>query len=254
MKKALMIIGVVAVLAIGAFVAFFLIAKAELKPYAEQVVVACDEGRYEDVYKDAAPAFRESTSMQAFREYAEMRRKALGRFRRVGSTTGTAMSSSTSGPSTGEVSMDLEYENGTAKGQFQFLKDGDTWRLTHLKIAFDEKLMPGPDRAALEPLSRELLALYDRSEFVALYARFSEPLQEAWKAEEYEPQIRDLRAKTGRLVSATVRETKDEGGGKMRLSFDATFEAAGAGDATFGWVWANGQWNLLAFNLHVGPR
>jgi hypothetical protein len=135
-------------------------AKEELEPLAAKVLTACEEGRYEDVYREASEVFRDSTTLEALREYVEPRRKVLGALRRVKETKKFGYHSSDS-QTTGKLSLDVEYERGPAQADFEFRKEGGTWRLSLLKLSFDEKLLPQPDQAALEPLARELLTLYD---------------------------------------------------------------------------------------------
>jgi hypothetical protein len=227
-------------------------AKRELGPLAERILVDCRDGKVDEVYAAASKAFRESTSLADFRRFVDIRAKALGPFKAVEATTGGGMGTGTSGTS-GSVQMRLAYERGTAEAEFQFVKEDDVWRLVHVKIPFDERLAPAPDPADLEPRSRALLDLYGQSSFVALYARFSAPLQEAWKADVYEPQMRDLRAKTGAVLEATLRDAKDAGDGKTALTFDLRYEN-GPGRAVFTWFPALGEWHLVAFDLRAGDR
>lgn len=253
MKKILIVVGALALLAIAAVVVTAIVAKDKFKPHAERVLADLEAGKEAEVYAGASAAFRKEISRETFHAYVAVRTRALGKFRRVAKATGGGISTSTDAGTVGSVSLDLEYERGPAEGTFQFVKEGDDWKLLGLKITFDEKLVPAPDRAALEGRCRELLALFDASSFTALYAKFSRPLQDAWKAQTYEPQIRDLFAKTGPTTSATLRETKDEGDGRVRLTFDVEF-AHGPGEATFGWAPAEGEWHLTAFDLHTGRR
>lgn len=228
-------------------------AKEELEAQAEKVLVACEAERYEEVYREAAQAFRDSASFEEFRAYVEGRRKALGAFRRVSTSKGFHLKSASGSPTTGRISLDLEYERGPAQAELEFRKEDGAWRLGLLKVAFDEKLLPKEDRAALEPLAREILALYDAGSFVALYARFSKPLQAAWPAERYEPEIRDLHAKTGKVLEATLRETKDEADGKIRLLFDLRLDS-GTGEAGVAFQWHAATWHVVGFHLHTTPR
>jgi len=252
-KKVLIVLGALVLLGIAAVVITALVAKDKFKPYAEKVLADLKAGKEADVYAAASAPFHKEVPFETFRDYVAFRKRALGEFRRVVKGTGGGISASTETGTVGSVSLDLEYERGPAAGEFRFLKEGDDWKLLEMKVTFDEKLVPVPERAALEGSCRELLALYDASSFTALYARFSAPLQAAWKADVYEPQIRDLLAKSGKTTSATLRETKDEANGVVRLAFDVTFQN-GPGDARFGWVAAAGTWNLTAFDLHLGKR
>lgn len=253
MKKILMVVGALVLLGIAAVVITALIAKDKFRPYAEQVLADLQAGKESEVYAAASTPFRRDVPLERFRSYVALRKRALGEFRRVVKGTGGGISTSTEAGTIGSVSLDLEYERGPATGAFRFLKEGDDWKLLEMKVTFDEKLVPVPERAALEGLSKELLALYDASSFTSLYARFSPPLQAVWKADVYEPQIRDLFTKTGKTTRVTMRETKDEADGKVRVFFDVQFEK-GPGDARFAWVAADGAWNLVAFDLHLGPR
>ena len=227
-------------------------AKANFEALGESVLVACQQGRYDDVYREASPAFRESATPEAFREYVDLRRRALGAFRRVRDWKGLTVQKTGGGPSIAQIAADVEYERGPAQVELEFREEGDGWRLGLLKIAFDEGLLEA-DPAALEPLARSLLDLYDASEFVALYARFSKPLQEAWPASKYETEIRTLRESTGKVQEATLGETKDEGGGKQRLHFTLTFENA-SGKAEIGFLDRQGEWLVIAFHLHRAAR
>lgn len=253
MKKVLMVLGIVFVVAVVAVVATCFAAKAKLEPIAEAILRDLQAGQHEKVYAEAAPAFRASVTPEAFRAYVESRRKALGAYRGIRKATGGGFSTSSDGPTEGSISLEVDYEKGPATGELRFFKDGDAWRLANLKLSFAESLLPVPAREDLEPLARELLGLYDASSFVALYSRFSEPLKEAWKAEAYEKDVRGLRSKTGRVLASTLRETKDEAGGQVRLVFDVTYEAgAGEGDLLF--APGGGEWHLLGFRLRVGGR
>jgi hypothetical protein len=253
MKSMLRVLGILALVAAGAPGCGLVQAKSELEPLAMGVLIAVQEGRYEEVHRNAAPVFRESTSLEEFRAYAAVRRKALGAFRRIVKTGRVGLTANQGSPTLGQIAMDVEYERGPAQAEFEFRKEGEAWRLGMLKIAFDEKLLPGPEQAALEPLARELLGLYDASGFVALYDRFSKGLQEAWPAAKYEPEVRDLRAQTGKIVEATLRETKEEGAGKVRLLFDVRFES-GTGEADLSFVWQAAEWHVIGFHLHKGQR
>ena len=253
MKKLLIVIGILVVVGIVAIVVTALVAKDKFQPYAEKILTDLKAGKDAEVYAGASAPFRLGVPLQKFRDYVASRKQALGEFKRVVKGTGGGLGASTDTGTVGSVSLELEYERGPAEGEFKFLKEDDAWKLLEMKITFDEKLVRAPDRAALEGLSKELLALYDASSFTALYARFSPALQDAWKADVYEPQIRDVFAKAGKTTSATLRETKDEADGKVRLSFNVRFEN-GPGDATFAWVAGGGAWHLVAFDVHLGSR
>lgn len=250
MKIALIIIGIVVAVLIVVFVAVVAAAGAKFEPYAEAVLVSCRDGNVDDVYRKASDPFRRDVSLEKFREYVESRRVALGAFRKIVKKTGGGISTSTGSGTIGTVSLRLAYEKAEADGEFKFLKEGDDWRLLSMQVAFDEALLPKADPARLEPLTRELLALYDAAQFTALYQRFSQPLKDAWKADAYEPQMRDLFAKAGKTTSATLRETKAEDGGKTRLLFDLQFEN-GPGDGAFAWVWDGTRWQIVGWNLHL---
>ena len=250
MRKVLMILGALCVVGIAIVVVTCYVATSKLGPYAEKFLAQCRDGKYEEAYANASKAFRDGTSLEAFRQYMEGRKRILGAFRRIAKTTGGGIATSTSSGTVGSVSAELEYEKGKAAGEFEFLDEGGSWRLLHVKITFDDALQPPPDRAALEPLSRDLLRLYQESAFVTLYQRFSRPLQDAWKSETYEPQIRDLRLKTGQVEEARLRETKKDGE-KIRVIFDVAFEK-GRGEAAFAWVWVDSTWYLAGFDIHMG--
>ena len=253
MKKFLVVVGVLALVAVAAVVAAALFSKAKLEPLAEKILTDVQAGKVDAVYADASAAFRKDVTLEGFRRYLDVRARALGAFQKVAKFTGGGVSTSTDTGTTGNVSMDLTYAKGPATGEFHFVKEDDVWRLLHLKIAFDEKLLPAPDRAELEGRSRALLDLYSEAKFVALYDRFSKPLQEAWKPEQYEPQVRTLHTKAGRVVEAKLRDVKDGEQGKVVATFDVTFEK-GPGDATLGWLARDGEWYLVAFDLHAGRR
>lgn len=252
MKKILMVIGVLALAAIGAIVYFVGKAKKELTPLVEKILVDCRDGKGDTVYDEASEAFRKAVSKDDFRRFLAVRSKVLGAYKAVEKTTGGGMSTSDAG-TVGEVSVTLAYKRGTSDAKFQFVKVGDAWRLLHMTIPFDEKLAPAPDRAELEGRSRPLLDLYSQSSFAALYARFNQALQEAWKVEKYEADIRDLRAKTGAVREASLRDVKDGPDGKVLVTFDLQFEN-GPGYGVFSWVAGLGEWHLLGFNLQAGPR
>jgi hypothetical protein len=150
MKSLLRVLGIFALVTAGVPGCGLVQAKAELEPLAVQVLVLCQDGRYEEVYRDAATAFRESTSLEAFRDYVELRRKALGAYRRTVKTKGFGVASSSGGPTTGRISFDVQYERGPAQAEFEFRKEGGAWRLGLLKIAFDEKLLAEPEAGAPE--------------------------------------------------------------------------------------------------------
>lgn len=234
-----MVLGALVLLGIAAVVITALVAKDKFRPYAETVLADLKAGKESEVYAAASAPFRRDVSLERFRGYVALRKRALGEFRSVSKATGGGLSTSTDAGTIGSVSLQLDYERGPAAGEFRFLKEGDDWKLLEMKVTFDEKLVPVPERAALEGLCKELLALYDGSSFTALYARFSAPLQAAWKADVYEPQIRELFAKAGKTTRSTLRETKDEADGKVRVFFDVQFEK-GPGDARFAWVAADG--------------
>lgn len=252
MKTVLMVIGVLALAAIGAIVYFVGKAKKELSPLAEQILVDCREGKSDAVYDRASDAFRKAVSREDFRRFLDVRTKVLGAFKAVEKTTGGGMSTSDAG-TLGDVNLTLAYERGTSDAKFQFVKVGDDWRLVHMTIPFDEKLAPAPDRAELEGRSRALLDLYSQSSFAALYARFHQALKDAWKVETYEPQIQDLRRKTGAVREASLRDVKDGPEGRVIVTFDVQFERA-PGDGVFTWIAGLGEWHLVAFDLHAGPR
>lgn len=252
MKKILMVIGVLALAAVGAIVYFVGKAKKELTPLVEQILVDCREGKGDTVHDQASEAFRKAVTKEDFRRFLAVRTKVLGAYKAVEKTTGGGMSTSDAG-TVGEVNVTLAYERGTSDAKFQFVKVGDAWRLLHMTIPFDEKLAPAPDRAELEGRSRPLLDLYSQSSFAALYARFNQALQEAWKVEKYEADIRDLRAKTGAVREASLRDVKDGPDGKVLVTFDVQFEN-GPGYGVFTWVAGLGEWHLLGFNLQAGPR
>lgn len=252
MKKILMVIGVLALAAIGAIVYFVGKAKKELTPLVEQLLADCRDGKGDTVYDQASEEFRKAVSKDDFRRFLAVRTKVLGAYKAVEKTTGGGMSTSDAG-TVGEVSVTLAYERGTSDAKFQFVKAGDAWRLLHMTVPFDEKLAPAPDRAELEGRCRGLLDLYSQSSFAALYARFHQALKDAWKVETYEPQIQDLRRKTGAVREASLRDVKDGPEGRVLVTFDVQFENA-PGDGVFTWVAALGEWHLVGFDLHAGPR
>lgn len=252
MKTILMIIGVVAVVVVGALVFFVGKAKKELTPLVAQALADCRDGRADAVYDAASDGFRKAVTREDFRRFLDVRTKVLGAYKAVEETTGAGMRTSDAG-SVGEVSVVLAYERGTSEAKFQFVKDGDRWRLLHMTIPFDEKLAPAPDRAELEGRSRALLDLFSSSSFAALYARFSPALKDAWKVEKFEGDVRDLRAKTGPVQEASLRDVKDGPEGRVLVTLDVRFER-GAGDCTATYVAALGEWHLVGFDLHIGPR
>ena len=67
MKKVLMVLGVVFVVALVAVVATCFAAKAKLEPIAEAILRDLQAGQHEKVYAEAAPAFRASVTPEAFR-------------------------------------------------------------------------------------------------------------------------------------------------------------------------------------------
>lgn len=253
MKKLLMIVGGLAIAAIAAIVIVGMVAKDKFEPYARTILTDCEAGAYDKVYAATSAPFKKATSLEQFKAFMEARRRALGSWKAIHKTTGGGMATSTETGTTGKVSMELTYERGPADAEFQFVKEGDEWRLLHMTITFDEKLAPPADPAPLEKMSRDLLALYDAQAFTALYTRFSKPLQEAWKADAYEPQMRALHAKAGKVVEAEALPTEAPKDGKHERKFKVRFEN-GPGDATFGWMWANAEWHLVAVDIHTGPR
>lgn len=253
MKTFLMIVGGLVLAGIAAVVIVGFIAKDKFEPYAKTILTDCEAGAYDKVYAATADGFKKATTLEQFRGFMEVRRRALGAWKAIGKVTGGGMASSTSAGTTGNISMELTYERGPADAEFQFIKEGGDWKLLNMSIKFDEKLAPPADPSVLEKMSRDLLALYDAQSFTALYARFSKPLQEAWKADVYEPQMRDVHAKAGKVVEAKRLPAEEPKDGKYEVKFDVTF-ANGPGDATFGWQWANAEWNLVAVNFHTGPR
>jgi hypothetical protein len=247
-KKLLIVLGVLVVVGIVAIVVTALVAKDKFQPYAEKVLTDLNAGKEAEVYAGASAPFKRDVTPEKFRDYVTSRRQALGEFKRVVKGTGGGISASTDSGTIGSVSLDLEFAKGPAEGEFRFLKEGDDWKLLEMKVTWSS-----PDRAVLEGRCQELLALYGASSFTALYAKFSAPLQAAWKAEAYEPQIRDLFAKAGKPTSATRRETKDAGDEKVQVTFDVQFEK-GPGEATFGWDGRGAGWELVEFDLHLGKR
>ena len=235
MKKILLVVALVVAGTIVAAVMAALAAKDKFQPFAEKVLVDCQAGRETEVYQAASASFRGEVPLDEFRAYLDVRRRVLGGFRRVTKATGGGISASTKTGTIGSVQLALEYEKGPAAGEFQFQKEGEDWKLRHLKITYDPKLIPPPDRTTLEPLSRELIALYDAESFVALYARFSKPLQAVWKPDAYEPQIRAVFARAGRTRSVTLRGITGASAEKVEVEFDVTY-VNGQGDAKFEWV------------------
>lgn len=253
MKKLLMIVGGLALAIVVAIVVVSMIAKDKFEPYAKTFLTDCEAGAYDKVYAATSEGFKKATSLEQFRSFMEVRRRALGSWKAIKKVTGGGMGSSSDVGATGTVSLELTYERGPADAEFQFVKEGGDWKVQNVTIKFDEKLAPAADPAPLEKMSRDLLTLYDAESFTALYARFSKPLQEAWKADEYEPQMRGVHAKAGKVVEARLLPMEGPKDGKYEVKFDVTF-ANGPGEATFGWQWANAEWNLVAVNLHTGPR
>lgn len=253
MSKLLMIVGGIALAAIAAIVVVGMIAKDKFEPYAKTILTDCEAGAYDKVFAATSEGFKKATSLEQFRGYMDLRRRALGPWKAIAKTTGGGMSSSTDAGTTGNVSMELTYERGPADAEFQFVKEGGDWKLLNLTIKFDAKLAPPADPTVLEKLSRDLLALYDAESFTALYARFSKPLQEAWKADAYDPQMKALHAKAGKVVEAEALPAEEPKEGRYERKFKVTFER-GPGEASFGWMWGNAEWQLVGIDLHTGTR
>lgn len=133
------------------------------------------------------------------------------------------------------------------------MEEDGSWKLLGLHIKGEPKAAPPADPSVLEKMSRDLLALYDAQSFTALYARFSKPLQGAWKAEVYEPQMRTLHQKAGASVDVERLPAEEPKDGKHEVKFKVMFEKD-PGEATFGWTWANAEWYLVAVDIHTGPR
>jgi hypothetical protein len=248
-KKLLIALGALFVLGIAAVVVVSMVAANQFGPMAEKFLADWKAGKRAEVYAATAKEFRDVTSFEKLEAILQRLHDGLGEFRRVAKTTGGGMGASTSTGRTGSVTNELEFEKGRAKGKFEFVKQDGEWRLVSFEIEPEKGVEPtAADRSALEGKGRDLLRLYDESSFADLYARFSRPLQDAWKRQTYDEQVAALRAKTGKVTEATLRETKDSPEGGVATVFDLRFEA-GPGEATFRWEWTGHTWALVGFQL-----
>lgn len=253
MSKLLMIVGGIVLAAIAAIVVVAMIAGKKFEPYVESILKDCEAGAYDKVYAESSKAFQKSTSLEQFRGVMTGLRTSLGAWKSITKRTGGGMSASTETGKTGSVNLVLAYESGPADGEFKFVEEDGSWKLLGLHIKGEPKAAPPADPTVLEKMSRDLLALYDAASFTALYARFSKPLQEAWKADAYDPQMRALHAKAGKVVEAEALPAEEPKEGRYERKFKVTFER-GPGEASFGWIWANAEWHLVGIDLHTGSR
>lgn len=253
MKKLLMILGGLALAAVVAIVVVSMIAGKKFEPYAESILKDCEAGGYEKVYLESSKAFQKSTTLEEFRGVMTGLKRSLGAWKSIQKRTGGGMSTSTETGSTGSVNLVLAYENGPADGEFQFVEEDGKWKLLGLHIQGNSKTPPPADPSVREKMSRDLLALYDAQSYTALYARFSKPLQDILKADAYDAQMRTLFAKAGKVVEAERLEAKEPKDGRYDVAFRLKFEH-GSGEASFGWLWADAEWHLLAIDIHMDGR
>ncbi len=251
MKKFLVGLLVVALLVGIVIAAVVLFASAEFKPLAEKVLADCRDGKVEDVYAKASKAFKAESTLAQTKDVLAMWEKSLGAYKQVTKMTGAGTSASTSSATVGTVSLEIEYEKGTTTGEFRFVKEDGEWRLLSINVKIPEALQPKPDRAALEPLARDLVRLYDEKGFVALYDRFAPELREAWPAEKFQAEVPALREKTGKVVDVAAKPPVDAEDGKVRVDLDVTFEN-GKGTGSVKAIWRNLRWDVIAFSLEMG--
>ncbi|MHC5011968.1 MAG: hypothetical protein ACYTG6_13660 [Planctomycetota bacterium] len=250
MKKALLIILAVVVLGIAGFCALIVSTGKELRPLAEKILVDCREGRVEDVYGNASEAFRQEETLERFAAYIASRRRTLGPFQRIVKTVGAGKSTSTGQGTRGNVNLELAYERANTRGEFTFVKEDGEWKLLGLKIFLPEDLTSEGDRGLLEPLSRELLDLFEQEKYVALYERFPPELKAEWPAEKFEADMRGFRARAGGVRDATLESIRDFEGIYVAVTFRVNFERA-PGQYWLKFLWQGEEWTVFGFSLDL---
>jgi hypothetical protein len=144
MKQVLIVLGVLLVLGIGALVAVYFVSTGKFGPMAEKILADAEAGNFEAVHAASSSGLRKEASVEKLRQIFGTLREALGPYKRVVKKTGGGLHASTEEGTRGSVNLELEYEKGTAKSTFTFVKEGDDWKLVAFEIKPDAK--PPPEK------------------------------------------------------------------------------------------------------------
>ena len=105
--------------------------EAELKAAAEALLRLSATQDYDAMWRQAALGFRQSITLDNFRQTEIDRRKILGPFDRILSVTSATQNPGRTGAS---LELLIQFEKATAPGSFNFAKIDDEWKLTRYKI------------------------------------------------------------------------------------------------------------------------
>jgi gas vesicle protein len=144
MKKILLGMLLVVVVGIGAIVFFAMSTGRELRPVADRILHEISDGKAEEVYAEAADAFRQAITMDDFKRLVTAMHEGYGAFKEITGVTGSGASTSVGHDTEGSVSLDLSYEKGTTTGKLLFVKTGGTWRMTGFHVDPLEDRTPPP--------------------------------------------------------------------------------------------------------------
>jgi len=105
----------------------------DLRPQAEQILVALRDGDVAKVYDQASPRFQELVLGEPFGESMAEMRRTMGKFIEIESVTRTEVVRGPGGR-TARVDLQIEYEKGPTTGNISFHWDEGRWKLLGLSI------------------------------------------------------------------------------------------------------------------------
>jgi hypothetical protein len=251
--KVLIALVALVVLGIGAFIWFMGHAKKTLGPVAEQFMQKIGQGKYDEAYNDASPAFKSSLTAAKFRGFCEENLAPLGSFQRLGDISGVSMRTSSGEGTTGELSAELVFEKGTVPGTFAFQKADGVWRVQHVKVDGLDKHKVPPDPAALEPAWKALFAAYDAADWERMHgmviAAAADDIPTTLIKEKMSP-VHDLCATFG---SPVLKATDDQAVGVKELTFAGSCPDGAPVRSVQVWSWRGTRWRLQNVKVTKDP-
>ncbi len=254
----LFMIGIVLVGIAGFALVWFGVGR-ELQPGAVRTLINLRDGKAAVVLEEAHASFRQRWSAEDLTAYWDWWGNEWGAFFEILARRGVS-TSTRDGETRKGLTLEVGFMKRKARVQYEFLALEEGPILTHFRLyELDEGIGREADRDELTERVRTLMARYDASDWVGLYAAQSFELQKAQPLGKLRTEMTRLRAVTGpvkalRLANSetgpqkTTPQKANPPKNSVTQTFDVDFEKT-QGRVMVSQQFEDGRWHITGFAL-----
>ncbi len=188
-----------------------------------------------------AKDFDGAASNQAFEDLRKYWRAILGRYDGPEGVLSEAVDATH-----GSIIILLNFEKGTAEGHFDFIAQGDLWKLKNFRLEPKTGAIADAPKGNPKRIARKLVEFWAQDQWRTMWEMFEPDLRRQYPPDSFALRTDELTATLGSFKEVVVSEQASEDEKTLHSSFSVEFEK-GALSVTSTLVRIGGQWRLTAF-------